>query len=288
LEEQKMTRVERRDAEPEKKPEQTPAETGGGGKISRREFLEMAGSGIVGLAIGGVVGSQAFPKKVEVQAPAPAPEAAPAAGGEVAPAAEAPKSGYTIVFDPYQCTGCMKCARACSEHWAAELFPEETKNMVNLEFSRIRPMRFQYVDVINICQDCKLVQWAEGSEKAPCEQVCPQAAISFIPEGQGKVGFTGMGYKTIDREACLGLDKCWRCAEICEDQFASGISFDPIEKKAQVCTRCGGDPQCVKACPEPLALQWVPVGRNGRFFAQHPSDFAELLYRKMYGARRTL
>jgi len=224
-----MTRVERRDAEPEKKPEQKPAETGGGGKVSRREFLEMAGTGIVGLAIGGVVGSQLFPKKVEVAAPAePAPEAAPAAAPA---AAAAPKAGMTIIFDPVHCTGCQKCARACSEHWMAELFPEETKNTVNYEFSRIRPMRFEYVDVINICQDCKLVQWSEGSEKAPCEQVCPQQAIIFVPEGEGKVGFTGMGYKTIDREKCLGLDKCWRCAEICEDQFASGISFIQLKRK---------------------------------------------------------
>ena len=97
-----------------------------------------------------------------------------------------------------------------------------------------------------------------------------------------------MGYKWIDREACLGIDKCWRCAEICEDQFASGISFDPIDRKAQVCSRCGGDPECVKACPEPNALLFVPVGRNGRYFAHTPSIYAELLYRKMYNHRREL
>jgi Fe-S-cluster-containing hydrogenase component 2 len=97
-----------------------------------------------------------------------------------------------------------------------------------------------------------------------------------------------MGYKWIDREKCLGKDKCIRCAEICEDQFASGISFDPIEKKAQSCSRCGGDPECVKVCPEPLALQFIPAMRNGRFHAQHPTAYAELLYRKMYSARRTL
>jgi len=280
-----MTSDERRDFEPVKKPE----ETGGGGKLSRREFLGMAGTSLIGLAVVGC-----SPKTAATPAPAEATAAPAPAGGEApaaAPAAAeaaAAMAGFQIVFDPYLCTGCMKCARACAEKWSAELFPEETKNTVNLEFSRIRPMRFQYVDVINVCQDCKLVAWSENSEKAPCEQVCPVAAISPIPEGEGKVGFTGMGYKTIDREVCLGLDKCWRCAEICEDQFASGISFDPIEKKAQICTRCGGDPACVKACPEPLALTWVPAMRNGRFFAQHPSDFAELIYRKIYGSRRTL
>lgn len=280
-----MAQVERRDKKPE--PKQEPK--GDGGKISRREFLGMTGTGIAGLVIGGVVGREAFPKQApeEPAAPAAAPGAAPAAG-EAAEVVSEAKAGYHLYFDPVQCTGCMQCAVACSEKWAAELHPEETKDVVNLEFSRIRPMRFQYVDVVNVCSYCQLEEWAEGSAEFPCQFVCPEDAILTVPEGEGKEGFYGMGYKWIDQEKCLGADKCWRCAEICEDQFASGISFDPITKKAQVCSRCGGDPECVKACPEPLALQWVPAGRNGRMYAQKPAALAELLYRKMYNVRRTL
>jgi Fe-S-cluster-containing hydrogenase component 2 len=275
--------VERRDKQPEQKPEEKPK----GGGISRREFLEMTGTGIVGLAVGTVIGSQAFPKTVEVAAPVE--EAAPAAGEAAAgEAAAVAMGGFTLHLDPYHCTGCMACATACAEKWSAEYFPEETSDTVNLEFSRIRPMRFQYVDVVNVCNDCVLLPWAEGSDKAPCAEVCPEDAIITVPEGEGKAGFTGMGYKTVDREKCLGLDKCWRCAEVCEEQFGSGISFDPIEKKAQICSRCGGDPACVKACPEPLALTFVPTMRNGRFFAQPPAALAELNYRKMYNVRRTL
>jgi carbon-monoxide dehydrogenase iron sulfur subunit len=281
-----MAKVERRDKAPEPtKGPQEPKESGGG--LSRREFLGMTGTGIVGLVIGGVVGREAFPKTVE--APAVAPEAAPEAaptGGE----AEGPTylAGYTLVFDPAQCTGCMKCAVACSEKYGAYFHPDETANLVNLEFSRIRPMRFQYVDVVNNCHYCELMDWAEGSTSFPCQEVCPEDAILTVPEGEGEAGYYGMGYKWIDQEKCLGVDKCWRCAEICEDQFASGISFDPISRKAQVCSRCGGDPECVKVCPEPLALQWVPAGRNGRYYAQTPTAYAELLYRKMYSNRREL
>ena len=280
-----MAPVERRDQKPEPKKEPQ-AQKEQGSQITRRDFLVGSGAGLAGLIIGGVVGREAFPK----QAPAPAVEA-PAA--EVPEAGEVPaeaeyKANYTLVFDATACTGCMKCAVACSEKWAAELFPEETKNTVNLEFSRIRPMRFQYVDVINVCNYCTLEQWAEGSDKFPCQAVCPEDAILTVPEGEGKEGYYGMGYKWIDRDKCLGADKCWRCGEICEDQFASGISYDPIEKKAQVCSRCGGDPECVKACPEPLALQWVPASRNGRYFAHKPSEYAELLYRKMFNSIRSL
>jgi Fe-S-cluster-containing hydrogenase component 2 len=182
----------------------------------------------------------------------------------------------------------MKCSVACAEKYSEFLFPEETKNMVNLEFARIRPMRFQYVDVVNVCHYCQLEAWAEGTTEFPCAEVCPEDAIQTIPEGEGEEGYYGMGYKWIDRDKCLGADKCWRCAEICEEQFGSGISFDPIEKKAQSCSRCGGDPECVKVCPEPLALQWVPASRNGRYFANPPTAYAELLYRKMFNTRREL
>jgi Fe-S-cluster-containing hydrogenase component 2 len=277
-----MTRIERRDKEPEPQKEEQKEKKGG---ITRRDLLVGTGVGAAGLIIGGVIGHEVIPQPAAAPAPA-APAAAPAEGA--AAAVSEPKAGYTLVFDPAQCTGCMKCAVACAEKWAAELHPEETKDVVNLELSRIRPMRFQYVDVVNVCAYCQLMEWAEGSDKFPCQAVCPEDAILTVPEGEGKAGSYGMGYKWIDQEKCLGIDKCWRCAEICEDQFASGISFDPISRKAQVCSRCGGDPECVKVCPEPLALQWVPVGRNGRYFAETPTAYAELLYRKMYNKRRTL
>ena len=282
-----MAEVERRDKQPEPQIEQEGGDTGG---FSRRDFLVSAGAGVTGLVIGGVVGRQTAPEVI-VEKFVEAPEAeAPVVAEEELVAEVEPQylAGHTIIFDPYQCTGCLKCAVACSEKYATELFPEETKNSVNLEFARIRPMRFQYVDVVNMCHDCSLEAWAEGSDQAPCEAVCPEGAISNVPEGEGKEGYYGMGYKWIDRDKCLGADTCWRCAEICEDQFGSGISFDPIEKKAQVCGRCGGDPECVKVCPEPMALQWVPVMRNGRYFAHQPSAYAELLYRKMFNVRRDL
>jgi len=268
------------------------------GKVSRRDFLRYAS--LLGLSVGAAEALTACaPKAAPTTAPpaaatkappaaattAPPPAATTAPPQPPAPPAKVAKKGFSLVFDPIACTGCQRCATACADKWATEYFPDQAKTMVNLEFSRIRPMRFQYVDVLNMCYYCALIKWAEGSEKAPCAQVCPQDSIVVVPEGQGKAGFTGMGYMTVDRATCLGLEACGRCLEICEDQFGSGISFDPIEKKAQICERCGGLPACVDACPEPLALQFLPAMRNGRSFTQTPSDLAESLYNKMYNER---
>jgi len=267
------------------------------GQITRRDFLRYAT--LLGVSVGAAEALAACaPKPTPTAVPptkvpptkvpptaipptaVPPTEPAPTAPPPVAEKQALP--GHTLLVDPTKCTGCLNCALACSEKWMAEYFPNEAKNLMSLEFSRIRPMRFQLVDVVNVCTDCRLVQWAEGSSKAPCEQVCPQAAITVVPVGQGKAGFTGNGYLNVDRALCTGLDLCGRCLEICEDQFASGVSFDPIEKKAQICSRCGGLPVCVEACPEPLALQFYPLMTNGRMFAQTPADQAESLYNKIY------
>lgn len=264
------------------------------GKIGRREFLRY--TSVLGLSLGV---AEALASCAPQPTPEPTPTGAlpiPTAALPTPTAAPAPppvvekeaKAGHMLRFNPAVCTGCLLCAVACAEKWATEYFPEETKDVVNLEFSVIRPMRSQYVDVVNVCTYCTLIAWAEGSDKFPCQQVCPEDAIITVPEGEGKEGFYGMGYKMIDREKCTGLDLCGRCLEVCEDQFGSGISFDPIEKKAMVCTMCGGLPACVNACPEPTALQFVPLMTNGRYFANQPEAYFELMYTKLFAKRRDL
>jgi len=262
------------------------------GKIGRREFLRY--TSLLGLSLGAAEALASCAPQPTPTAALPTPTAGaalptPTAGAAPLPVAEKEaKAGYMLRFNPAVCTGCLLCAVACAEKWATEYFPEETKDVVNLEFSVIRPMRSQYVDVVNVCTYCNLIAWAEGSDKFPCQQVCPEDAIITVPEGEGKEGFYGMGYKMIDREKCIGLDVCGRCLEVCEDQFGSGISFDPIEKKAMVCTMCGGLPACVNACPEPTALQFVPLQTNGRYFANQPEAYFELTYAKLFAKRRDL
>ena len=271
------------------------------GKIARRDFLRYAT--LLGVSLGAAEALAACaPKPAPTSVPptkvpptaVPPTKAPPTAAPPAATMPPAPtpvtqkeaKAGHMLLFDPVQCTGCLICAEACADKYATKYFPDYAKDNMNLEFARIRPMRNQYVDVVNVCWYCGLIEWAEGSKLTPCAQVCPQGSIVVVPEGQGEASYTGMGYLTVDRDTCLGLDLCGRCLEVCEGQFASGISFDPIEKKAQMCSRCGGVPACVDVCPEPLALQFVPVQRNGRYYANTPKAYFEILYRKMYDQRR--
>jgi len=278
------------------------------GVISRRDFLRYVT--MMGVTVGAAEALAACaPKPTPTSVPptkvpptavpptavpptaVPPTAVAPTAAAPTAPAPAAqakPAAGRMIRYNPQLCTGCLVCSFACADHWMTKYFPEQAADTINLEFARIRPMRFQWVDVLNQCQDCRLLKWAEGSTAAPCEQVCPQAAIHTVPEGQGEEGYTGYGYLTVDRDLCTGLDLCGRCLEICEDQFGSGVSFDPIEKKAQICSRCGGLPKCVDACPEPGALAFFPQQSNGRYWANTPSAMAELLFMKIYQQRRTV
>jgi ferredoxin len=269
------------------------------GRIARRDFLRYAGLlGVTAAAAEALAACAPSPTATPTRAPAPttAPptSAPPPTTAPPPPATETPApapvtqvealAGYNLRFNPQLCTGCLLCATACAEKWATKYFPEETKDVVNLEFSRIRPMRLQFVDIVNVCWYCTLYEWAEGSDKAPCQVSCPQDSIIIVPEGEGEPEYTGMGYMTVDRDSCLGLELCGRCLEVCEQEFASGISFDPIEHKAQICSRCGGTPACVDVCPEPEALRFVPLQWNGRYFAEQPEDYFDLTYHKIYGA----
>ena len=77
-----MAKIEKREKQPEPKPEKKKEEPTG--SVSRREFLVGSGAGIAGLVIGGVVGNQLIPT------PEKEAEVVPPAGGEPA----VPRSEY--------------------------------------------------------------------------------------------------------------------------------------------------------------------------------------------------
>lgn len=201
------------------------------------------------------------------------------------PPEEEPKAGMMLYIDYENCTGCKICELACAKHWQDKISPDA--DTINLGYSRIQTGRYQFIDTVTNCRYCQLYEWAEGTSNFPCAEVCPVNAIKTVPEGEGEEGYSGLGYKKVDRDLCMGLDDCGRCLEICEEQFGSGMIFDPDEELAQVCTRCGGDPVCEEACTND-AIQFEAPMNNGRYFAHPPEQQAELLYRKIYDKRRDI
>ncbi|MDD2665907.1 MAG: twin-arginine translocation signal domain-containing protein [Methanocellales archaeon] len=212
-------------------------------------------------------------------APTPTPAATPAppvtAPTPAPTPAQAPvKKGASFDIDYTKCSGCDICAVEC----AAKYQPADIEG-INLVYSRIRAMRFTYVDIPNVCQFCNLTEWSDGTTEMPCQYVCATNAIETVPDAETVPGYYGNGYKRVNPDLCLGFASCGKCLEICEQLFGSGVIFTP-DGIAQVCTACAGQPTCVEACTEG-ALEFE-VSIPGRFQAMNPAHLAEMLYMRMY------
>ncbi|NYT01091.1 MAG: hypothetical protein GKB99_05155 [Methanocellales archaeon] len=217
--------------------------------------------------------------------PLPTPAATPAppvAAPTPAPTpAQAPViKGAAFDIDYRLCTGCDICAEEC----AFKYQPEDYEG-INIEYSRIRTMRYSFVDVPNVCHFCGLTEWSDGTTEMPCQYVCPTNAIETVPDEETVAGYYGNGYKRVNADLCLGFASCGKCTEICEQLFASGVIYTP-DGVAQVCTACAGQPTCVEACPE-ACLRFVGCV-PGRFHAADPTRRAEMLYSSLYSVRREL
>ncbi len=276
--------------------------------IGRRRFIKslaVAGA-IVTMGVAGCVEPEPTPAPTPTPRPAatptpgpaatPTPAATPPPAATPTPAATppppvaaptpppAPPAKNPVVkdacfdIDYTKCTGCDICAIECAiRHQPPDL------EGINIQYSRIRNMRFTFVDIPNVCHYCALTEWSDGTTEMPCQYVCPSEAIVTVPDEETVPGYYGNGYKRVIPELCLGFDSCGKCTEICEQLFASGVIYTP-EGIAQVCTACAGQPVCVETCPEEC-LSFVNV-IPGRFHAENPAHLAEMLYYRMYCVKR--
>jgi Fe-S-cluster-containing dehydrogenase component len=72
-------------------------------------------------------------------------------------------------------------------------------------------------------------------EDAKCVAACPEKALKQSEH---------TGILMVDEKKCEGCD--W-CVQACPH---GGITLHPDTRVAVACDLCGGDPQCVKYCPE--------------------------------------
>lgn len=124
----------------------------------------------------------------------------------------------SLVANPSACTGCRTCETACSLVKTGEISPDLARLHIDRD-----PFEGRFIP--KVCHQCSIPY---------CLNACPVEAIG-ISERDGVV--------LINKEGCNG---CGLCREACPYGM---ILLGEEEKKAAKCDLCGGNPQCVKACP---------------------------------------
>ncbi len=128
-----------------------------------------------------------------------------------------------LIVDGRLCTGCMNCMYACTLYNDGVAAPELSRIQLNAYSHHIFDVAAQ-----------------------PCLQCVQPECLRHCPQGAIRVDETsGTNARIIDERKCIG---CQKCAEVCPFT-PKRIRFDSVKKKAIKCDLCGGDPQCVKACP---------------------------------------
>ena len=137
-------------------------------------------------------------------------------------------------FEPKKCVGCRLCEQWCSIHHFG---------VVNPAKACIRIIRHHetQIDYAVYCRQCV---------DAACIKSCKFDALTRDPETLAII---------VDNEKCTG---CRACIRKCP--YASPSMY-PGEKYVIICDLCGGDPQCVKHCPE-QAIQYPERHKSDRVF----------------------
>jgi len=155
-----------------------------------------------------------------------------------------------LLLDYRKCSGCRICEGACSIKHFGEFNPE---------LSRIRVYDY-YHGLYQVPTTCWGCRWQ--GVKAFCEDACPAGAISWAKPP--------LNVPVIDENLCT---QCLACVDACK---AKAMRVNPRTGFPMVCDRCGGDPECVKACPsQAIDANVGPTGVERFFGSDSPDEVAE-------------
>ena len=176
-----------------------------------------------------------------------------------------------IVVDFNKCTGCRTCETVCSAfNFKQNIKGESLPSLGNPFLSNIQVQHYNPdVDIPVVCAMCP---------DAPCIEACP---VPADPKTGRKALYRDEKTSAIknDIERCIG---CGKCAEACKTKSVGVIVPNPENNKPeQMCTLCGGDPQCVKYCPFD-ALSYVEVDTKREFYGMAPDTIAKKLNNRFY------
>lgn len=149
-----------------------------------------------------------------------------------------------LVTDTTRCVGCRRCELACTEYNDGRADPALARVKVARNynygprglrdgFSRAQGKFGNFRILQDTCLQCP--------HPVPCSIACPYDAIIADQKNRAR---------RVDPDKCRG---CRLCLRACPWEM---MSFDSAAKKATKCFLCGGQPECVAACPA-MALRYV-------------------------------
>jgi Fe-S-cluster-containing hydrogenase component 2 len=173
-------------------------------------------------------------------------------------------AGGRVSFDYRKCTGCNTCEVTCAYY---------NFNEVNPSKSRIKIYTYQPTVFVGIvCQQC-------GDR--PCINACPvepdkdgRRALYENPKSKALA---------VNHDRCI---QCGDCAKACAAQRNGNLTMTE-EDYPDACTLCGGDPQCVRKCPQG-ALSVMPRTTDGMYAAKSADYLAKLYIETLYGGPKTI
>ncbi len=169
-----------------------------------------------------------------------------------------------VSFDYRKCTGCRICEMTCAYYNYGEVNPAK---------SRIKIYTYQPTAFVGVvCQQCA---------DRPCINACP-----VEPDKDGRRALyedPNTRALAVNRDRCI---QCGKCVEACTTQRNASLRMTG-EDYPDGCTLCGGDPQCVKKCPED-ALSVLPRTTDGMYAAKQADVLAEEAIETLYGGPKTI
>jgi Fe-S-cluster-containing dehydrogenase component len=221
--------------------------------LSRRDFLKGAGLAGLGVASLYIAGCAQLPEAAAALVPAPATRQV-----------FVPKALMMVLGDPTRCVGCRRCEIACTTFNEGVVQPVLARVKINRNYmfgtTGIQPGFFNTDGIFGngrIVQDtCR-----QCPHPVPCLDACPAGAIEIDPKTNARV---------VNTAKCTG---CKTCLRACPWAMTT---FNYTTNKASKCHLCGGNPECVKACPTG-ALQYVPwVDKTKEIPARYTSSAIDL------------
>ncbi|AYD39872.1 4Fe-4S dicluster domain-containing protein [Clostridium fermenticellae] len=146
-----------------------------------------------------------------------------------------------VLVDPKKCINCRSCEVACAASHRENGCGSTVGNMDTPIVPRAFIVKNKEYSIRIQCRQC---------EDSPCAQVCPTEAITYEDENI-----------IVNQKLCIG---CKTCTIVCPIGAVDlmpkfeGKSIDGginrklklIAYKCDLCKNAGGEPNCVKACPE--------------------------------------